>query len=703
MRQATTATRRRWLLPTAAALVVLVAGTPAILGSGEPRQAATGTPELVARVVDESGRPLPRAEIRVGTADPVRTDDDGRLRAPMPDGPQLVSAVAKGHLPRTQAVAPDSPTEIRLTSDPRKTVSLRFGGDVMFGRRFYDANGDGDPSDGLLRPGASAADHAALLAPVRPLLEDADVTVVNFEAAVTDQPWVDTTGPRPPELHPTKDVVVTTAQASAEALAESGVDVVSLANNHVYDALGPGLDRTLASLDAAGLRRFGAGRTVDEAWAPAVVERRGQQVAFLGCTTQDGSEHAIPYVAGEGQGGAARCSTERLEREIRNARAQADVVVVMIHGGVEYDPVQSERVRELSAAAAGAGAGVVVDGHPHVVGGVTLADGTLVAESMGNLLFDQRIWPTFLSYLLRVDVRAGRAVAATVDPLFSEDHIPRPTVGVLADAAARRAAGLTTGSEAPVQPPGMGATVGGPPATDRVEHTSPSGTVARLAPGWWVEDPGTGPPPAPIRVGEDLLWTGSFEDMDTDPDTPGAHGWALPPTADVTPAAACSGEVGVQLRRSPASTRDVVATPAHRQLVTPGTELSLVAEFRDASPGATLELRWYAGSSGKSESVTRVPIPAGSSSGESCRQVRIDTTVPDGMVAVQPMLRLRPTGDVHLAAHLAVDDVLLVAWAAPGEHGRRFSVIDVRAETAVPLAHDAQAASEPVIRVRRSG
>jgi poly-gamma-glutamate synthesis protein (capsule biosynthesis protein) len=198
-----------------------------------------------------------------------------------------------------------------------------------------------------------------------------------------------------------------------------------------------------------------------------------------------------------------------------------------------------------------------------------------------------------------------------------------------------------------------------------------------------------------VRAGEDLLWTGSFEDMDTDPGTAGAHGWSLSPTARLSGSAACSGAAGVELSRSPVSSEDVIATPRHRQLVAPGTRLSLVADVRDASEGATLELRWYPDTRGGSSSTTTVAIPPGAYDDE-CRQVRIDATVPDGIVAVQPMVRLPPTLDVQFAAHLAVDDVQLVAWAPPGDFGRRYPVMDVRADTTVVLGRDDGSAEDPV-------
>ncbi|MGY1681021.1 CapA family protein [Geodermatophilus sp. SYSU D01176] len=687
---------KRWWLPITAVVVVLLV-TVAVVSLQRPRAdaPARGTSGLVARVVDERGFPLAGTDVSLPGGDTARTDEDGWVTAPLTGGPRLVTAGAEGHLSRTQAVVPGTPTEVRLTSAPDETVSIRFGGDVMFGRRFYDHDDDGDRSDGLLREGASPAEHSALLSAVRPLLEDADLTVVNFETPLLDQPWVDPTQPRPVVFHPTKDYVFASSPVSVQALLDSGVDVVSLGNNHVFDALQGGLEQTLAALDAAGMPRFGAGRTVDEAWAPAVVERKGQRVAFLGCTTITGTEHPIPYVAGDAQGGAAQCTTERLEREVGKAREMADVVVVMVHGGEEYEAHQTELVRQLSATAEAAGAAVVVNGHPHVVGGVRLDEGALVAETIGNLLFDQTVWPTFLSYLLRVDVRGGRPVLATVDPLFNDDYLPRPTVGILADAAARRAAGLTPGPEARLQAPGAVFPAVGLPSAETVEQEFAAGTVARLAPGWWVQGAPAADSDRTVRMGEDLLWTGSFEDMDTDPRTEGLHGWSLSPTARVSESAACSGAVGVQLSRSPVSTEDVIATPQHRQLVTPGTQLSLLAEVRDASEGATLELRWYPDTRGGSTSATAVPIPAGSYD-DDCRQVRIDATVPAGIVAVQPMVRLPPPLDVQFAASLAVDDVQLVAWAPPDTFGRRYPVLDVREDTTVVLGRDGESPGDPV-------
>lgn len=657
-----TGARRGVLLLLAAAGVGTLALLTVAGGDGDDRAV---TPAVVL-AVDERGAPVPGARATVLTDDVlVDPGDDGRAGAG--DGgrvelalasPALVRVEAAGRAARVVAAAPGQVSHALLTGEGERTLSVRIGGDVMFGRRFLDADEDGRTDDGLLDPSSDATAHAALLTHVAPLLGDADITVVNLETPLLDDPYLDPTAPRPARWHPTKEFAFASSTVSAAALLDSGVDVVSLGNNHVLDALDAGLRQTIGALDEAGMPYFGAGLTEDEAWRPALVERKGQRLAVLGCTTITGREHPISYVAEDGHGGAARCTEDRLRHEVAAARQDADVVLVMIHGGEEYEARQTDLVRDLSEVARAAGAAMVVDGHPHVVGGSTVsAGGDLFVETTGNLLFDQDVWPTFLSYVVRADVRDGAVVAAVADPIQLEDYVPRPVVGAVAGASARRAAGLVEPGSAALL--GQGAL--SPPLLPLQEARAlelPAQQTVRLPDGWWpVEDvPG-------LRVGEDLLWSGSFEDMDTDPSTEGAHHWSLSPVgARLTASAACTGAVGVELRRGGLSEADTVLTPDHRQLVDGGQELSLLVDVRDAGEGAVVELRTYEDTRGGSSGGASAPIPP-SAGEDGCTTVRLDLTTPPGTVAVQPYVRLGPPGDVQTSVRLSVDDIRLVAWA----------------------------------------
>jgi poly-gamma-glutamate synthesis protein (capsule biosynthesis protein) len=658
-------------------------------------QAANGV------VLSAAGSPIAGATIRVGRQVAV-SDLHGHYTVAAPS-PELIQVSADGYLPRTAAVGAGRLAEIVLTPAAAGTVSLRFGGDVMFGRRFYEPNDDGIR---LLRDRATAADHAALLGAVEPLLQDADLTVVNLETPLMADPYYDPTKPRPARFHPSKGLAFASAPASAEGLKLVGVDAVDLGNNHTYDGLGPGLASTLAVLDRARMPHFGAGATVADAWKPAILMAHGQRVAYVGCTTVSGQDEAISYVADETKGGAARCTGAQIQSAVRAARTRADIVVMMIHGAVEYQREQVASVRALTAKAIAAGAAVVVNGHPHVTGAVSMEHGALVAETMGNLLFDQTLWATFNAYLLRVDVRDGVPVHSSIDPLAIDRYRPYPVVGPLANAAGRIAASLPAEATR-LTASGADVGVARPITPRRVDLTTM--TARRLAPGTWVS---ALPRQGGVRLGQDLLWgTGDFERVQVGktpitPTVPAGADLSAPPEPVLTPAlwdlglyarlgsgASCGSNAaldrqGLELARSPVSSDDVTATATHRIGVTAGAHLSMIVDVREASAGSTMELRWYRGATGASVGVDRLTIPVGTWPAAGCGRVRLDVTVPPSATFVQPFLRLSPPDDSIAGPHLRFDNVKLVAWAPAGTTGRALDTIEATAPGSVTVMDD---------------
>ena len=176
----------------------------------------------------------------------------------------------------------------------------------MVGRGLYAPTSTGDA---VIPAADDPAAHAAVFSAVTPMLGDADLSVVTLGSPLVDDPYVG--GARPEGYHPDRPVVLASSTATAGALADAGVDVVNLANNHVYDALDAGLDSTLAALDGAGVAHVGRGSTEAEAWQPAYVDAGDQRVAFLGCTAFGGSRYADPLRrrADAGRRGALRRPT----------------------------------------------------------------------------------------------------------------------------------------------------------------------------------------------------------------------------------------------------------------------------------------------------------------------------------------------------------------------------------------------------------
>ncbi|MDQ2997880.1 MAG: CapA family protein, partial [Chloroflexota bacterium] len=575
---------------------------------------------------------------------------------------QWVTAKHANFLSRTRAAGSGAPVLIRLTPDDGETISLNFAGDTMFGRRFYDPNEDGDTSDGLLKQGAGVKEHLALLRDVQPLLENADLTTVNLETPLTTKPYIDPTRPRPEEFHPTKDYAFASDPASAAALKAAGVDVVDLGNNHLYDALDQGVADTRRSVQEAGLASFGAGMSEAEAWSPAVVTARGQAVAFIGCTTITGSEYATSYVVSDAQhkGGAAGCDEQTIRNAVVAARAKYPIVVMMIHGGYEYIRTPSDNVRKLTTAAREAGATLVINHHPHVIGGFDWNGTSLVGWTLGNFLFDQTVWPTLESYLLTVQLRRGQVVRAYAEPLIIDGFLPKGVTGGQADYVAREAAGREPGPFL-IENGAMEADLQGAAAqreaTATIDGAAAAETIVRLPGGWWASNfVGSGK----IQMGRDLLWVGTFEDDNVDKKHQEGELWALENSDKlIGPAYAYESGAGLRLRRNASNQGDSVLTHVYRILIEPGRQIAVIGMVR-ASPNAhvSLQLSWYSDTRGPSDTQTLTPLSI--RPGEAWTPFRVEVTAPPKAIAAGLFMRLQPPEHGDVTADL--DDIRLIEW-----------------------------------------
>ena len=107
------------------------------------------------------------------------------------------------------------------------------------------------------------------------------------------------------------------------------------------------------------------------------------------------------WTAGRGHGGAAPWVTTKSKTWIGIAKANADVVVVNLHSGFQFQSAPSSFVRLVARHAIDAGADIVIAHHPHVLQGAEWYKGKLIAYSMGNFIFDQDFLATFPSVFLR--------------------------------------------------------------------------------------------------------------------------------------------------------------------------------------------------------------------------------------------------------------------------------------------------------------
>jgi poly-gamma-glutamate synthesis protein (capsule biosynthesis protein) len=625
--------------------------------------------EFVGRVIDMDGKPVPGATLNA-EASTATSDQDGWFTLPSQGLPQWITVTHAEFISRTRAAIPGRPILFRLTPDDGKTTVLHFVGDTMFGRRFYDPNEDDFTTDGLLPEKPTVDDHLRLLAPVKPMLENADFTIVNLETTISDQIFFSQNMPRPSAFHPTAAHVYASHPNSVMALKESGIDIVDLGNNHAYDMLEPGLNNTVSSLDQAGVLHFGAGANEATAWAPVIVSGQGQTIAFVGCTTlriplNTPVRDDVPFVASDvlRKGGAAYCAETALRSAVAQAKQQADVVVVMIHGGREYDRTPTLKIDYLTEIAKRAGASLVINHQPHVVGGFSWEAQSLIAWTMGSFLSDQTVWSTLESYMLAVYIREGKVIRAYVEPLIIDGFVPHGVADELADFIARGAAGRVPGPFV-VENGAMEVDLDGRVLqyayTETMDGGSSPGTTISLPQAQWISD---FKGPGRLRLGRDLLWVGGLENAEVDSASGAAPLWDLSlGNIQIGPDFAYEGNAGIRLTRGAKSTNDVVTTNIHRVWVEPYSQLSITGMARINQRGVgLLQLSWYSGTSGPS--FTKMTQPIEVQTDGSWQPFRFDVQVPTGAKALGLYLRLTPP--VNGTATADFDNIRIIEWAKP--------------------------------------
>ncbi len=227
-------------------------------------------------------------------------------------------------------------------------------------------------------------DYFVLFEKVAEDLAAADITIANLETPVDDT--------RSVSGYPKFN----TSPALLTALKKAGVDVVSIANNHIMDEGASGLRRTMDNISAAGLVFIGAGKTKAEAYDAKFLSAGGVSCAFLAYTY--GSNERLPGRKATSPGVAIlRADSEadlaRASMKVNEARQAADLVVVSIHWGDEYSVQPTRWQRRVAEELIRAGADIIIGHHPHVLQPIeTIAADDrrgIAAYSLGNFISSQ--------------------------------------------------------------------------------------------------------------------------------------------------------------------------------------------------------------------------------------------------------------------------------------------------------------------------
>lgn len=279
-------------------------------------------------------------------------------------------------------------------------VSIGFAGDILFDDSYAIMVKLLQRGDGI-ENGISEA----LLAQ----MQDVDIMMINNEFPYTERGTA-TEG---------KTYTFRADTSTVGYLDDMGVDIVSLANNHVYDFGEIGLLDTLSTLEEAGIPYVGAGRDIEEASAPVYFISGDIKIAIVAATQIERLDNPDTKGATENSAGTFRCLyPEKLYEVVAQAKENSDFVIVFIHWGTENVTEPDWAQLEQAPKIAEAGADLIIGAHSHCLQGIQYFGDTPVFYSLGNFWFNSK---TLDTCMVRVDITKDGLESITFIPAIQSD------------------------------------------------------------------------------------------------------------------------------------------------------------------------------------------------------------------------------------------------------------------------------------------
>lgn len=209
-----------------------------------------------------------------------------------------------------------------------------------------------------------------------------------------------------------------TPQELGDTLKDSGVDIVSMANNHTLDRGEEAVMNATDYLNDIGIEYVGAYQNEDDRSTERIIHRKGIAVGFLaytygtnGIPVPDGKDYLVNLI-----------DEEQILEDISNLEPKTDFIVVSMHFGNEYQPLPSDEQIHLSELLTNHGADVIIGHHPHVLQPVDWistdeGDDKFVAYSLGNFLSGQKGTDRLIGAIMQIKL------TKTIQPNLETSHL----------------------------------------------------------------------------------------------------------------------------------------------------------------------------------------------------------------------------------------------------------------------------------------
>lgn len=223
------------------------------------------------------------------------------------------------------------------------------------------------------------------------ILKNSNITIANNEFTISNRG----------EKMPGKYYTFRGVPENLNIYKEMGIDLVTLANNHVYDFGEIAFQDTLESLKQYQIPYIGAGKNIEEAIQPYYFIINGYKIAFLNATRAE--KFILTPGATTNSSGVFRCyNPSLLINQIEKVKQTSDIVVTLLHWGKEdstdLEEVQSETAKKYIEA----GSDIIIGTHAHILQGIDFYQGKAIIYNLGDFIFNNETKDTAI-FQLTVD------------------------------------------------------------------------------------------------------------------------------------------------------------------------------------------------------------------------------------------------------------------------------------------------------------
>jgi len=219
-----------------------------------------------------------------------------------------------------------------------------------------------------------------------------------------------------------KEICLRAKPEMIEALKKPGFDIVSLANNHILDYDSEALFDTFSILRENDIGYIGAGKDIEEARKPYIMEVKGKTFAFLGydefAYIYYSNKYKRSFAASDKLPGTAPLKLDFILEDVKEIRDYVDYVVISLHWGNEDNNSITSNQREFAHKLIENGVDIILGHHPHVIQPIEIYKGKPILYSMGNYVFDQNDENNKQGIAVEISIEYGKIRELSIIPLY---------------------------------------------------------------------------------------------------------------------------------------------------------------------------------------------------------------------------------------------------------------------------------------------